>query len=44
MSIAGSDEVIHSDPEFIDDEINVRDQELSDYCLMNMMGNLQETI
>ena len=44
MSIAGSDEVIYSDTEFIDDEINVRDQELSDYCLMNMMRNLQEAM
>ena len=41
---AGGYEVNYSDVEFIDDKANIQDQELSDYCIINITRDLQDTV
>ena len=45
MSVSGGDEVItYSDEGFIDDRESVQGQDLSDYWLMNVARDLQDTL
>ena len=45
MSVVGGDEVTtYSDVEFIDDRENVRYQDPSLYCLMNLTRDLQDAL